>query len=97
MLNSPGFRASASLAVVTGVCETTSLGDLTRATIGLAAERSNVEAAYALPLIAATYGEAMAEQWFHRWRVFFMSCAELFGYEQGQQWWVSHYLFEPRP
>lgn len=42
------------LAVVTGVCETTSLGDLTRATIGLAAERSNVEAAYALPLIAAT-------------------------------------------
>jgi cyclopropane-fatty-acyl-phospholipid synthase len=32
-----------------------------------------------------------------RWRLFFLSCAELFGYEQGTRWWVGHYLFEPRP
>ncbi|MES2248477.1 MAG: cyclopropane-fatty-acyl-phospholipid synthase family protein [Pseudomonadota bacterium] len=47
------------------------------------------------PLFQATYG-ADAGLWWTRWRLFFMSVAELFGFEQGQRWWVSHYLFEPR-
>ncbi|MEO5701927.1 MAG: class I SAM-dependent methyltransferase [Casimicrobiaceae bacterium] len=48
------------------------------------------------PILEATYGAEAATQWWMRWRVFFMSCAELFGYAGGEEWGVSHYLFEPR-
>jgi len=42
------------------------------------------------------YGVADAGLWWVRWRLFFLSCAELFGYDNGQQWWVAHYLFGAR-
>lgn len=48
-----------------------------------------------MPLFESTYG-ADAAGWWMRWRLFFMSVAELFGFDAGQQWWVSHYLFEKR-
>jgi len=37
-----------------------------------------------------------AKVWFQRWRVFFMSCAELFNYKNGNEWGVSHYLFSKK-
>ncbi len=49
-----------------------------------------------MPILAATYGAAQATKWWVYWRVFFMSCAELFGTNKGREWLVSHYLFEKR-
>ena len=39
------------------------------------------------------YGRETAPRWLQRWRMFFMACAEMFGYQQGNAWYVSHYLF----
>lgn len=39
------------------------------------------------------YGEADCERWIAYWRVFFLACAELFNYNGGNEWFVSHYLF----
>ena len=49
-----------------------------------------------MPLLEATYGPDQAELWWQRWLLFFMACAELFGYAGGNEWWVSHYLFQRR-
>jgi cyclopropane-fatty-acyl-phospholipid synthase len=47
-----------------------------------------------MPLLADTYGAENATRWWVYWRVFFLSCAELWGYDNGREWVVSHYLFE---
>jgi cyclopropane-fatty-acyl-phospholipid synthase len=48
------------------------------------------------PILAETYGKDQVLRWWVYWRVFFMSCAELWGYAGGREWLVSHYLFEKR-
>ena len=47
-------------------------------------------------LFVDTYGQADSTVWRQRWRIFFMSCEELFGYDSGQEWWVSHYCMAKR-
>ncbi len=42
------------------------------------------------------YGERQARLWFQRWRMFWMACAETFGYARGQEWVVAHYLLTQR-
>ncbi|HMP71735.1 MAG TPA: cyclopropane-fatty-acyl-phospholipid synthase family protein [Kiritimatiellia bacterium] len=46
-----------------------------------------------MPVLRDAYG-AEAATWRVYWRVFFMACAELFGYHNGEEWFVAHYLFE---
>jgi cyclopropane-fatty-acyl-phospholipid synthase len=49
-----------------------------------------------LQIFGDVYGATEASIWLQRWRVFFMSCAELFRYKNGGEWGVSHYLFSKK-
>jgi len=46
-----------------------------------------------MSIFAQTYGENNSLKWWVYWRIFFMSCAELWKYNNGNEWMVSHYLF----
>ncbi|MEZ5977654.1 MAG: cyclopropane-fatty-acyl-phospholipid synthase family protein [Planctomycetota bacterium] len=49
-----------------------------------------------LELFGRTYGEHAAGTWLHRWRVFFLACAELFAWNGGADWVVAHQTLAPR-
>lgn len=50
-----------------------------------------------MAVLREAYGPA-ARLWFQRWRLFWMACAELFGYAGGQEWGVAHLRFvRPAP
>ena len=49
-----------------------------------------------MPVMVRVYGKSGSARWFQRWRIFFMACAELWGFRHGQEWLVSHYLFHRR-
>lgn len=44
-----------------------------------------------VPLFKQTYGKDWTTWWMY-WRIFFMACAELFGFQHGKEWYVGHYL-----
>jgi cyclopropane-fatty-acyl-phospholipid synthase len=58
-------------------------------------ERMDQNRPAVLAALASAYGPADAWRWLHRWRMFFMACAELFGYHGGTEWLVAHYRFRP--
>jgi cyclopropane-fatty-acyl-phospholipid synthase len=43
-----------------------------------------------MPVLAKAYGSEAAPVWFQRWRIFFLACAELFAYDNGEEWLVCH-------
>ena len=47
-----------------------------------------------IELLSEAYGKKHAMEQFMKWRLFYIAVAELFGYSDGQEWIVSHYLFE---
>ncbi len=46
-----------------------------------------------LQIFSETYGKRQSTKWFNRWRIFFYSCAELFAFNNGKEWGVTHFLF----
>ncbi len=44
--------------------------------------------------LTQAYGDDV-ERWIQRWRIFFMACEEMFGYRDGEEWQVCHYLMSP--
>tara|TARA_B110000495_G_C23030403_1_gene613485 strand:+ start:33 stop:1079 length:1047 start_codon:yes stop_codon:yes gene_type:complete len=50
-----------------------------------------------MPILETTYGKKEGVHWFNRWRMFYLSCSELFGYNDGNEWYVAHYLFKNKP
>jgi cyclopropane-fatty-acyl-phospholipid synthase len=50
-----------------------------------------------LRVLESAYGSATdARRWHQRWRMFWMACAELFGFDGGNEWLVAHYRFARR-
>jgi cyclopropane-fatty-acyl-phospholipid synthase len=49
-----------------------------------------------MPLFEQTYGKDNAVKWWVYWRIFYMACAELWKYNNGEEWIVSHYLFRKK-
>jgi cyclopropane-fatty-acyl-phospholipid synthase len=58
-------------------------------------QRMDAQRDEVMRIFKEVYGqETLATTWFHRWRAFFLACSELFGWDGGNVWYVSHYLFE---
>jgi cyclopropane-fatty-acyl-phospholipid synthase len=56
----------------------------------------DANASAVIDVLRAAYGEHDAKRWHQRWRMFWMACAELFGYHDGNEWLVGHYRFAKR-
>lgn len=49
-----------------------------------------------ISIFAQIYGMTQAKRYWNYWLIFFMACEELWGYNRGREWLVSHYLLNKR-
>lgn len=66
-------------------------GDHYQKTLEAWLRKMDAQKADLFPLFRNECGPNALKFWNH-WRVFFMSCAEVFGYNEGKNWSVGHYL-----
>jgi cyclopropane-fatty-acyl-phospholipid synthase len=59
-------------------------------------ERMNENRGAIVAVLERAYGPGRGRAWAANWRVFFLACAELWGYRNGGEWQVSHYRFARR-
>mgnify|MGYP006280431995 FL=1 len=45
-------------------------------------------------VLAGTYGPEQVQRWWCNWRLFFLACEETWGYREGREYLVTHYLFQ---
>lgn len=57
----------------------------------LAKQDSHAERVHEIFL--SCYGKKDVRLWAQRWRIFYMACSELFAYNKGEEWPVTHYRF----
>ena len=58
--------------------------------------RHDAARAEILPVFEETYGRELSRLMFQRWRMFYLACSELFGYLEGEEWGIAHFLFSKR-
>lgn len=47
-----------------------------------------------LAIFRECYGRKRPKLWAQRWRIFYMACSELFAFNNGEEWPVTHYRFQ---
>ena len=58
-------------------------------------ERLDLNMDQVISLFRKSMPKSEARRMYYRWRIFFLACAETFGYANGKEWMIAHYLMQP--